>query len=457
MSGPLKRRIVEIDTLVEFDAVVAQSRDSRHPSMDGWRLRRLDLVERTGALVRLDPAGSLFLGCLLSTEALVHLEAGGALVFPDVPNVPVDEYRVSLYTAEELYGGVREQGYQATLDARGYAWSQRFDGDTADVVVRALHDAAIESALDAYVAASEAPIVGVMGGHGISRGADGYRAAVRLGRQLANAGLVVATGGGPGAMEAANLGACLASAPAQDVDDALGMLAKFPSFKPSIGDWAVAALEVRERWPGGDGGLGVPTWFYGHEPPNVFAGGIAKFFQNSIREATLLNRCDGGVVFLPGAAGTVQEVFQDACENYYAAPELVAPMVLVGAEHWTASVPGVAAAQRPRIRPRIRSRTRPRRRCRRGGSVRCRSLFVTVASCNGHDDLDRDDLGATQAGGTALVRHRHRRLGDEGCAGRARHRDADRAALQGRDAEAGDPRIDGSGGEATARPLPVGG
>ena len=31
--------------------------------------------------------------------------------------------------------------------------------------------------------------------------------------------------------------------------------------------------------------------------------------------------CDAGIVFLPGAAGTVQEIFQDACENYYASPD----------------------------------------------------------------------------------------------------------------------------------------
>ena len=30
--------------------------------------------------------------------------------------------------------------------------------------------------------------------------------------------------------------------------------------------------------------LGIPTWFYGHEPPNVFCDGIGKYFSNAIRE-----------------------------------------------------------------------------------------------------------------------------------------------------------------------------
>ena len=44
-------------------------------------------------------------------------------------------------------------------------------------------------------------------------------------------------------------------------------------------------------------------------------------------------------MFLPGAAGTVQEIFQDACENYYGAREKVTPMVLVGRHHWERQYP----------------------------------------------------------------------------------------------------------------------
>ena len=85
--------------------------------------------------------------------------------------------------------------------------------------------------------------------------------------------------------------------------------------------------------------LGSPTCRYGDEPPHVFATAVAKYFRNAVREAILLQVCDAGIAFLPGAGGTVQEVFQDACENYYADEAAVAPMVLIGARYWTEQVP----------------------------------------------------------------------------------------------------------------------
>jgi hypothetical protein len=117
------------------------------------------------------------------------------------------------------------------------------------------------------------------------------------------------------------------------------MLASVPSYDPSIGDWAGVAFDVRRRFPDRVPSLGVPTWFYGHEPPNVFADVIAKYFKNAIREDILLHVCTAGIVFLPGRGGTVQEVFQDACENYYADTTEVAPMVLVGVDYWTHELP----------------------------------------------------------------------------------------------------------------------
>lgn len=336
-GGRLHRRVVEVDTLAEFDSVAARS-----TAMEGWRVRHVDLTGRTTVLLGLAPAGALLLGCPLEPEARAHLEAGGALVYPDVPGTPIDEYRATLYSPAELYRGLTTGGYAATPDAAIYAWSQRPAGPT-ELVARALHDASIADALDVELGrlagAAAGRVVGVMGGHAADRGSRGFHTAATLGRALARRGAVVATGGGPGAMEAANLGAYLRAASDAELAEAEAVLAAVPSFRPSVEAWARAATAVRDRWPAGGPSVGVATWFYGHEPPNLFASAVAKFFQNAVREAHLLNRCTGGVIFLPGAAGTVQEVFQDACENYYAGAPFVTPMVLVGIRHWTEQVP----------------------------------------------------------------------------------------------------------------------
>ncbi len=118
-------------------------------------------------------------------------------------------------------------------------------------------------------------------------------------------------------MEAANLGAYAAPFDDEMLTESLELLAKAPHFTPSITQWASAAFEVRARWPQGGRSVGIPTWFYGHEPPNPFASHIAKYFANATREDGLLARSNAGVVFLPGAAGTVQEIFDNATPNYY--------------------------------------------------------------------------------------------------------------------------------------------
>lgn len=270
-------------------------------------------------------------------EGMCRLDAAD-LLDGAIAGEPLDVVRTHLYTAGELYDTPR---YADSLDARVYAWA-RMPRTPAAALSGALHDHAVDQALEAWVADVRAEgrrIVGVMGGHGLDRGTDAYADAARLGALLGVRD-VVATGGGPGAMEAANLGCRLAARGDGVLEEALAMLAPVASFRPSVDDWVAGARAVLERWPAPDAAtLGIPTWHYGHEPPNLFASAIAKYLRNAIREAILLEMCDGGIVFLPGAAGTVQEVFQDACENYYATDDAVAPMVLVGRRYWTEDVP----------------------------------------------------------------------------------------------------------------------
>lgn len=244
----------------------------------------------------------------------------------------LDITRSTLYSPADLYD---RDAYAETFDARAFVWARAACGP-AEALAEVLHDQAVDTALADWV--RERSLVGVMGGHAADRGSVAYADAARLGFLL-GARHVVATGGGPGAMEAANLGGRMAGLPEEALQDALGRLGVVPSFRPSIDAWVRAARDALVLSPSPRPSLGVPTWHYGHEPPNLFATAIAKYFRNALREAILLQVCDAGIVFLPGAGGTVQEVFQDACENYYATDDAVAPMVLVGRTYWSETLP----------------------------------------------------------------------------------------------------------------------
>jgi predicted Rossmann-fold nucleotide-binding protein len=326
--------MIEIESLAELDQAAARAEGS----MGEWQVQGLDLTGREDVLLRLDPRGALFLGCRISEQTADRLRRGGALLFPQVPDVPFDPWRPHLYTPDELYDGL-DAGYEASADARIYAWARSLPprGPLKNVLAQSLHDSSIDDALDEFTRGRR--IVGLMGGHALSRDHPTYIATARLAHGLAASGLTVATGGGPGAMEAANLGARLGEHPQDTLDRLLAVIATVPSVTPDIAAWARTAIDsVRDL---GDSGrsLGIPTWHYGHEPPNAFSSVVAKYFRNAIREDVLLEVCRGGIVFLPGAAGTVQEVFQAACANYYADESEMAPMLFVGRKYWTQTMP----------------------------------------------------------------------------------------------------------------------
>ena len=311
----------------------------------GLRLQDLDLTGHEEELLgRTDVEGMVILGGQLTDALDAHLRSHGALVFPTDPHAPVNPYRSSLYQPHELYEGLREKGYEGTPDALAYHWSRdgSLEHDAFVTLLRAIHDDSVTDALDEFI--GDAPVVGVMGGHALARDTTAYAHAARLGHGLAATGLVVVTGGGPGAMEAANLGAMAPDL--GTLDGAIQRLRSIPSFVPDIAAWAEVALEVHDDLvavPVPDArvrSVGIPTWFYGHEPPNVFCNGIGKYFSNAIREDGLLARCTSGLVVLEGAAGTVQEIFQAATRLYYAAEDATLPVVvLVGRRHWTHTVP----------------------------------------------------------------------------------------------------------------------
>lgn len=319
---------VEIESLAEFDARVAA-----RGSLAECYLQSIDLTGRGEVLLATDVTRAVFLGCALDPAVEAHLKHRGALIFPTLPDLPFNPYRSGLYTAAELYAGL-EQGHRYTLDARIHRW-WRYVGQHRSLtseLAMTLHDHAITEALDDLALDGA---VGVMGGHQLVRGSAGYVEAARLGRALAATGRTVVSGGGPGAMEAVNLGAALVGR-LHELDAAIALLADRPRFAEDVAAWVGAGFAVRERWDLTGPSYGIPTWLYGHEPPNVFSSGIAKLFSNAIREDVLLRQASGGLVCLPGAAGTVQEVFQAVTPRFYALPgDPVPPLVLVGVDYWT--------------------------------------------------------------------------------------------------------------------------
>ena len=154
-----------------------------------------------------------------------------------------------------------------------------------------------------------------MGGSNTVAADPNYRCVVQLTASLTKRGYLVVGGGGLGIMEAANLGAYLADRSDTDRDDAVDALAAAPAWATDPAGYMGVADAIRDRFAPGGVSLAIPTWVIAGEPISQFASHIAKYFSNSIREDGMLAVATAGIVFAPGGAGTMQEIFQDAAQN----------------------------------------------------------------------------------------------------------------------------------------------
>jgi len=351
-----------VESVAELKAHWAERGSLRHVVVKG-----LDLRGETAFLLAANAHCAVFLGCHMDSDALDHVIDTGGVVFPRLKeflDLPFEVYRDRLYSLPELMEGLdagRPGSLVAdTLDGRIYRWSQdqRRGGEPQGILealAQRLHDHAIDDALHEFLRARSPEVVAIMGGHALARSAAVYADVARLGRALARKGWLVATGGGPGAMEAGNLGAWLAPHPDDALDRALELLAPSPTFDQdaerylAFGYRVLEALSLDPRSPAdGRGGesLAVPTWYYGHEPSNQFATHVAKYFANSVREAGLVTIATRGIVFAPGRAGTLQEIFMDATQNYYGSEGLISPMVLLDSVYWRETLPAAPLLER---------------------------------------------------------------------------------------------------------------
>lgn len=285
----------------------------------------------------------MFMGCSFK-EGMKRQIDKSCLVFSRL-DTPYNAFRNSLYSAKNLYYGYRKgypESYSDSYDSivyQHYLEKGKVATDIKETLARTLHDRAISDALHDFLADyDERQIVGIMGGHGILRTDKYYRKIVDISKSLTEKGYLMVSGGGPGAMEATHVGAWMAGRVEEEVDRVMEMLSLSPSYSDS--GWLDSAFRVMDEFPQNKyNSLGVPTWLYGHEPSTPFATHIAKYFDNAIREDGILTIAMGGVIYTPGSAGTMQEIFQDAVQNHYLSFGYASPMVFLGEKYWMEEMP----------------------------------------------------------------------------------------------------------------------
>ena len=260
-------RVVQVESLADFDRRVDGRRDparglagaGRRPAERGARAARA--AGRRGDVPRLH---------VRRRRRGARRGARARWCCPTLPVAPVDLYRAA---ALHRRGAVRRRRRTRARSTPAPTPGPRRRGDADDALAQALHDHAIDEALDRLGPARH--LVGVMGGHALHRGDAAYADAARLGHALGRAprGRHRRRPGRDGGRQPRRLPGRLATL--AGVDRRRGRC--WPRSRrsgPSVDAWLRPALEVcaggrRARTTRS----GIPTWHYGHEPPNVFATG----------------------------------------------------------------------------------------------------------------------------------------------------------------------------------------
>src|SRR4051794_41140765 len=184
---------------------------------------------------------------LTSAGSLAAMSAADRYI--ELPaDLPYDPLRTALYTRDELMAGWPGE----TLDGRieRHVREHGFRSPpAAEALAQRLHDHAIDVALSELLCAEPRRRGGGgLGGATTPRDEPWFRRVAELARALTRAGYMVASGGGPGSMEAANLGAALAEHDDAALDAAVDMLAGVPRYDGEPRPYVEAAAALRARF-----------------------------------------------------------------------------------------------------------------------------------------------------------------------------------------------------------------
>lgn len=269
----------------------------------------------------------------------------GQIISEYLHKVPFIVDPQEMYSASQLYAGLdlREPAtFSQCYDQQVYNHflSQgKVTDNPLEALARNLHDFCImQSAKRMLARYDKCKVVAVMGGNAMRRDEMAYEKIARISKGLTEQGSLMVSGGGSGAMEATGFGAWMAGRGEDEFADALSRLKAVPAQEDV--DYLQVSFSIIRDYPQTQySNLSIPTWLYGHEWTSPFATHIAKLFENSVREDTLLTVAYGGIVYAPGRAGTIQEVFQEAVQNHYLTFGFASPMVFLDTEFWTKTTP----------------------------------------------------------------------------------------------------------------------
>lgn len=260
--------------------------------------------------------------------------------------IPYNTTMSGLYTPDMLYDKFLP-GISQTLEDcydikvyRHFLNTGKVAEDNMESMARSLHDHFIRDGINELLSGyPHKAVVGVMGGSAMKRNEESYLKVSIISKKLTEQGSLMVSGGGSGAMEATCLGALMAGRSMDELRDAVSILSQSPTYTDK--GYLDRSFEVLARYPHHRKyrSLTIPTWLYGHEPTTPFATDIAKMFENSVREDLLLTVAYGGLIFAPGSAGTIQEIFQEAVQNHYVTLGLSSPMIFLDRKFWTEDIP----------------------------------------------------------------------------------------------------------------------
>jgi len=312
-----------IKTLTEVETVLKNKQDSKKHVFIGLDFSNSPYLE---IIKTKDVNGHSFWSCSFPQGFANELRLKGAEVLDKDDSFPFESYRSNMYSQEELI----------KVDTQIFNKVSKKERNIRLERAKWLHDFTIREALLDFL--KDKAVVSFFGGHAVKRASVDYKQIVLLAKRLAEEGFAIVSGGGPGVMEATNLGGYLAGRTIEEVEEAFQLIQQGSESyeKEFLNVSAAEVVTKRFGIPKIEGNrfinIGIPTFEYGDEPFNRFSTYICKFFSKAVRHEVLIDITNGGAVFAPGSVGTRQEIFTYACKNHEVSKP--APMIFLNKQFW---------------------------------------------------------------------------------------------------------------------------